>query len=144
VNPAYKVFDAQHLNLSGHAAAHLAGGSDNTPTGLDARGDEHGHRGLGNGVITTFVPTPVTGAKPSLNLSSVAYTPGSSTVTIATPFQFNHATPPVDFREFDGSCPKLWIRNCESYFDVYSVLDNVKSKLASCVWLVMLLFGHSL
>lgn len=117
------MFNEQHLNLSGHVATHLVGGSDSTPTGLDACGDEHGHLDLGNGVVTTFVPTPVTGVKPSLIFSPVAYTLGSSAVTAATPL--------VDFPEFDGSCPKLWIRNCESYFDVYSVPDNVKSKLAS-------------
>jgi hypothetical protein len=130
-NTAYKVFDERHLDLSGHAGSHLDGGSGGNPIGLGARSDEHGHWGLGNGVVTTFVPSPVTGAKPSRNLSPVASTPGSSTVPTATPFQFNHAIPPVDFPEFDGSCPKLWIRNCESYFDVYSVPDNIKSKLAS-------------
>lgn len=46
-------------------------------------------------------------------------------------FQLNHAIPPVEFPDFDGSSPELWIKNCEDYFDLYSMHESRKSKIAS-------------
>jgi hypothetical protein len=45
--------------------------------------------------------------------------------------QWSHALPQVEFPDFDGSVPKLWIKNCESYFDVYAVPEYVWVKIAS-------------
>lgn len=36
----------------------------------------------------------------------------------------------MDFPDFDGTSPKLWIKNCESYFDVYTVPNYLRSKIA--------------
>jgi hypothetical protein len=106
-NPTYKVFDTQHLDLSESVAAHLAGklfGATSGPSGHDK---EHGHRGVGNGVVTTIILAPVTDARNSRTLSSVPFSLGGFCGSNAGQFQFNHTLPHVKFPEFDGSSVKL-------------------------------------
>jgi len=43
----------------------------------------------------------------------------------ATPF------PEVEFHKFDGTNPKLWIKRCETYFDVYQTDPSLWVCLAS-------------
>jgi hypothetical protein len=73
VNPAYKVFDTQHLDFSESAAAHLAGKPIGVTSGPIGHNDEHNHQGVGNGVVTTYVPTLITGAKHPTHLSPVVF-----------------------------------------------------------------------
>lgn len=42
----------------------------------------------------------------------------------------NHPLPLMDFPEFDGSGPKVWVRNAENYFEMYFVPEHFKSGLA--------------
>jgi hypothetical protein len=142
-NPAYKVFNEEHLNLAGHAAVHLASGSRGTLTGPCARGDEHGHRVLGNLVVTTFVPTPVTGVKHSAIASPVQFTVGSPMLTNASQFMINRALPlwsslnlMVVTQRF-GSRSVRTILRCIMYLIILSLGQR------PCFSLVMLTFGHN-
>lgn len=101
-NPAYKVFDTQHLNIPQSAAPPFVK-STSRDAGPSDRGDEHGHRGLEHGVVTTFVPTPVTGAKHSATLSPVPFNIGSALLTDVGQLSVNHALPLVEFPDFDGT-----------------------------------------
>jgi hypothetical protein len=85
------------------------------------------HQGFGLGFLAPFVPTQVTGAKDSDTFSPIPIT----WPVDASQYHLNHAIPPVDFPNFDGTAPKLWIKNCENFFDLYDVLEYRKSKLAS-------------
>jgi hypothetical protein len=49
------------------AAAHLATSSSEAASGPLGHGASHSHRGIGNGVVTTFVPTPVKGVDQTLH-----------------------------------------------------------------------------
>ncbi|KAG2555626.1 hypothetical protein PVAP13_8NG039801 [Panicum virgatum] len=64
VNPAYKHFDEEHIDLTKPAAAHLVGTSPETASGPDGHRDARDHRGIGRGVVTTYVPSRVTGVNP--------------------------------------------------------------------------------
>lgn len=37
----------------------------------------------------------------------------------------------LDFPSFDGENPKLWLKNCEDYFDLYSVESPIWLKVAT-------------
>lgn len=39
--------------------------------------------------------------------------------------------PKLDFPKFDGECPKSWLKNCEDYFDLYSVEPPIWIKVAT-------------
>jgi hypothetical protein len=82
-------------------------------------------------MVTTVLLTPVIGAKDSDNLSPVPFVLGSLYHVDASQFQLNRAIPPVEFPNFDGISPKLWIKNYENYFDLYLVHESHKSKIAS-------------
>lgn len=90
-------------------------------------GHEHHHRGLVNGVVTTLVPTLVTGTGYSNHLVTLPtnYLPHE---TKSPP---SHNLPQVEFPEFDGIAPKSWFRNYTSYFEIYVVPEHLKVKMAS-------------
>jgi hypothetical protein len=44
---------------------------------------------------------------------------------------FHHAMPHQDFPKFDGTSPKLWIKRCDSYFDLYDIPPDNWVKLAT-------------
>jgi hypothetical protein len=44
---------------------------------------------------------------------------------------YHHAIPQFDFSRFDGSNPKLWIKQVETYFDLYSIPLHNWVKLAT-------------
>lgn len=94
--------------------------------------------------MTTIVPTLVTGVKPSSSVPPTTFSLDNSYARDEGRFNLNQALPQVDFPDFDGSTPKLWFRNCESYFDIYTVLEYLKVKIASMHFTVMLSFGLSL
>jgi hypothetical protein len=64
--PEYKVYDTEHIDLTGSTTRQLAGANH----GLLGHGDDLHHRGTRNGVVTTYIPTPVTSAKPSSYIQS--------------------------------------------------------------------------
>jgi hypothetical protein len=59
------------------------------------------------------------------------FSPSNSYARDDEKFDLNQALPQVEFPDFDGSTPKLWIRNYESYFDIYTVPEHLKVKIAS-------------
>jgi len=122
-SPAYKVYDTENLDLTGSTMVSPSTKPYGATSGPSGHGDENDHRGLGNGVVTTLVPTPVTGARTSQPLTP-------TTFPNMTQFYLNHALPPAEFPEFDGSCPKLWIKKCNNYFDMYGVPEFRKSRTA--------------
>lgn len=90
------------------------------PIGADV---DMSNRGLGHGVVTTNVPTPVKGAYTTpptyaLNAESQLYC------------DMTKAIPQFEFPKFDGKYLKLWKKQCESYFDVYAIHPNMWVKLA--------------
>jgi hypothetical protein len=130
---AHKVFDVEHLDFTESATANLGGKLFGTKSRSLGHGDAHDHWGTGNGVVTTLVPTLVISAGTSNPIPPISYAlPLSTPYPVdATQLQLNHVIPPVDFPDFDGSSPKLWIRNCENYFELYAVPDFHKIRIAS-------------
>jgi hypothetical protein len=98
------------------------------------------HRGADFGAVYIAVPetAPITGAmssqKPHLSLISVDgsrhrdrryYPPPYPPYPPPTPI------PEVKFHKFDGSNPKLWVKHCKTYFDVYQTNPSLWVCLAS-------------
>ncbi|CAD6339885.1 unnamed protein product [Miscanthus lutarioriparius] len=129
-NSAYRVFDTEHLNVTGSATTDLPSKPCGVTSGPSGHGDETIHRGSGNGVVTTLIPTPVTGVRNTKTLTPVAFPLGHAYSPEFTQYHLNHALPTVEFPEFDGSSPKLWIKKCNNYFDMYDVPDFLKSRTA--------------
>lgn len=59
--PNHKIYDTEEIDLTASSSKHSAG-TNHGPLG---HGNALQHRGDGNGVVTTLIPTPVTCAKPS-------------------------------------------------------------------------------
>jgi len=106
------------------------------PGSLDP-GKQTSHRGADFGAVYTIAPepAPVTGATPTLPKSTpvLLHTYDSrhcdwlhySHYPPLTPF------PEVEFHKFDGSNPRLWIKRCETYFDVYQTDPSLWVRLAT-------------
>lgn len=119
---------------------------------VDLRHQEDGH-----GVVTAMVRPPVKGT--SFDSSAPRAAPPFDPVGSrwhSDSHRPNHANriPKLQFPEFDGSNPKLWISRCEDYFDICDVesglwikvatmhfaepaspwLQSVERKLRSCSW----------
>ncbi|CAO2143691.1 unnamed protein product [Urochloa humidicola] len=115
------------------SSAHLEDPAAAEAPGPNGRRDELGHRGRGAGVVTTLVPSPITGANKFSNLTPVPFQgyDNSDTVKANSSSSYNSALPQLEFPKFDGASPKLWIRRCESYFDVYDIPVHQWVKLAT-------------
>ncbi|CAN6234028.1 unnamed protein product [Urochloa humidicola] len=114
------------------APADLGATASAEASGQIRHGDEPHHRSAGAGVVTTLVPTPVKGAKHHSELSPVPFRQLDAIVS-HTPLRstaFHHALPQLEFPKFDGTNPKIWVKRCETYFDVYSVPPETWVKLA--------------
>jgi hypothetical protein len=127
------VFDVEHFDLTGSSKKPKVENSPGTETRPLGHGDAQQHWGHGHGVVTTLIPTPVTGAGNSNSLSLI---PFALPLSNADPIDMgqlhmNHVIPPVDFPNFDGSSPKLWVKNCENYFELYAVPEFHKVRIAS-------------
>lgn len=83
------------------------------------------HRGVSAGVVTTLVPPPVKGADLFHN------SPRTPHAGFSTPVHFGSAVPHLEFPKFDGTNPKIWIRRCETYFDICDVPVALWVKLAT-------------
>jgi hypothetical protein len=128
-SPDGKVPSSAHLELHPPRAA---SGSFDHGKGSSNQGDDFG-------TMYTTVPgmAPVTGATPSPNSPPALfhtdglghhdrrYYPPYPPYPPITPF------PKVEFHKFDGSHPRLWIKQCETYFDVYQTEPSLWVKLAS-------------
>jgi len=128
INPSYKCFDEEHLDLTKPAAAHLVAPSTEAASGPDGHRDAHDHRGTGRGVVTTFVPSPVTGAKQiapiSFSLIDAPESPSSNQ-------SWSALLPQLSFPSFDGSNPKIWKKKCENFFDIYAIPAYMWVKLST-------------
>lgn len=128
-----KVFDVEHFDLTGSSKKPKVENSPGTETGPLGHGDAQQHRGHGHGVVTTLVPTPVIGAGNSNSLSLIPFAlPLSNAYHVDVgQLHMNHVIPLVDLPDFDGSSPKLWVKNCENYFELYAVPEFQKVRIAS-------------
>ena len=76
---------------------------------------------------------PVTGATPPQKSVPLIHTDGSG----HRDRRYYHPYPPltpfpeVEFHKFDGSNPRLWVKRCETNFDVYQTDPGVWVRLAS-------------
>jgi len=96
----------------------------------NGRGDDLSHRSAGAGVVTTLVPPPVIGAGRFTNLTPIPFKGFDSAGSIQCS-SLGSFIPHADFPKFDGSNPKIWVKKCESYFDVYYVPTEYWVKLAT-------------
>lgn len=134
-NPTYRVFDTEHLDFtkSKLTAAHLAATSLEAASGPERHYFAHAHRGPGHGVVTTLVPSPVIGAKMLPNLTPIPFSlAGASNMdtSYGSP-NLNALLPQLDFSSFDGSSPKIWIKKCENFFEVYAIPPHLWMKFST-------------
>jgi len=92
------------------------------------------HRSSEFGVVftTTLDPTPVTGAMNLSNSPRVKYEYNDRAPVGRHSIPSHHpAMPDLPFPKFDGTNPKLWIRNCETFYDVYEVSPRLWIRYAT-------------
>jgi hypothetical protein len=90
----------QTINLTTSTAPHqseVSSGEHHLPIGA---GVETSNRGIGNGVVTTFVPTPVKGAHTTPH-------PSVPTTESQLHFDMTKAIPQFEFPKFDGKKPQV-------------------------------------
>jgi hypothetical protein len=133
LDPAYKVFDTEHIDLTKSSTAHLVQSPSGAASGHFGHGDEMNHRGFGCGVVTTVTLAPVTGAKFTSDPSSVPFYStnfGSFNPMVASS-PWGSGLPHIEFPQFDGHSQKMWKQKCESYFELYGVPPHMWIKLAT-------------
>jgi hypothetical protein len=125
-SPSVKVPSSAHLEFHPPRAA---------PGSLD-HGKGLSHRGTAFGAVYTVAPepAPVTGAtqppkSPPLSLTAIGCVPGDR--RFYPPYPSYTLFPDVKFHKFDGTNPRLWIKRCETYFDVYQTEPALWVRLAS-------------
>ena len=131
LNPQKQADEKQNIEVS--SPVHLGVAASAGTSGKIVHGNDHQHQSVGAGVVTILVPPPVTGARHPQNLSPVPFigfgskfaTPGSFRAT------FGNDVPHLEFPRFDNTNPKIWVKRCETYFDVYEVLEFYRVKLAT-------------
>ncbi|PUZ45979.1 hypothetical protein GQ55_7G007700 [Panicum hallii var. hallii] len=120
--------------LQASATAHLvASSSKEAASGPQGHRVENQNWGTGFGTVYTISsPPPVTGANKFPNKPSIPFSlePPSHRDQSSMP-NGHHAFSQLNFPEFDGTNPKLWIRRCETFFDVYSVAKHLWVSLAT-------------
>jgi hypothetical protein len=83
-------------------------------------------------VVTTFVPSPVTGAKRYTDYTHVSFPlDGTSNVASASNQNWSAMLPQLHFPVFDGSGPKIWKKRCENFFGIYVVPSAMWVKSAT-------------
>ena len=112
------------------ASAHLEASASAGTSGPDGHCVDPSHRSVGAGVVTTLVPPPVTSAGRFANLTPIPFT-GFDSVGSIQCSSLGGIISHADFPRFDGSNPKIWVKKCESYFDVYVVPTEYWVKLAT-------------
>lgn len=114
--------------------AHLGSTPIGAASGPSGHGDENPHRSAGFGVVyTTLTPPPVTGSQNKPTLTPIPFNLSGSTICDPHMCSVIHAPalPYQDFPKFDGTNPHLWVKKCETYFDVYHVDPHLWVKLAT-------------
>ena len=123
---------AGSASLKVPGSAHLVPSSPKAASGPIGHRDETHHRSDGSGVIYTLDPPPANGTKN-----------GSPRPHPHSDFKFHHHTscgscshmspamPQLDFPKFSGTSPKFWIKQCDTYFDLYEVPPENWVKLAT-------------
>jgi len=91
------------------------------------------HRSVGFGVVYTAPDPPlVTSAKNQLKTTPIPFvldgSPHGDPRILHVP---SSALPNLSLPLFHGSNPKLWVKHCETYFDVYAVDPYLWVKVAS-------------
>ena len=104
-------------------SAHLEPSLSGATSGPIGHREEIHHRGARFGVVyTTLDPPLVTGAMNHTKSSSdVLNYDGSVPSDWHARALLSAAMPDLPFPKFDGTNPKLWIKNCETIFEVYLV-----------------------
>lgn len=141
-NAAALIHDPSGSGVTSHqAAVHSSAGS---PAELP-----HGHR-VDNrtrvcdfGVVTTLIPPPSKGTMPFQSIQSAPpFVPGVCPPPAPSrPWETgvqgsssgNHIgkLPKLNFPMFDGENPKSWLKNCEDYFDLYSIETPIWIKVTT-------------
>jgi len=88
------------------------------------------HRGIGAGVVTTLVPPPVKGTPISHNYSPASNHDTPRVGSLLRNPTFASVIPQVNFSRFDGTNPRIWKKQCESFFNLYDVPKEMWVKLA--------------
>ena len=104
-------------------SAHLVPSLFGATPGPKGHCEELHHRSAGFGGVYAFPdPPPVTGTM-NLTKSSSDFVLGGGSVPSDWQARalLSAAMPDFPFAKFDGTNPKLWIRNCETFFEVYLV-----------------------
>jgi len=132
-DPAYKVFDVEHFDLTKPGAAHLAQSSQEAASGPNGRGNVLHNRRSGCGVVTTLLPPPVTGAQFTSDHPSPTsyYAPIPASIPVPAYQLWGSVIPPMDFPQFDGQNPKMWQKKCESIFELYAIPQQNWVKIAT-------------
>jgi hypothetical protein len=122
-----------------HQCRPQAGGSSTLDLGLAPSGlsrppvtgmeNAHGHhlqqtpRDVGGGILGSHPPPPVTGMNLSYDLLDFDASMGSR----------DHSTLilKMEFPKFDGNNLRLWRDQCEMFFEVYSMVENLKTRFAA-------------
>jgi hypothetical protein len=127
------VFDVGDLRIPPRPQASEVFKSASTSPRDEGTSEDAPSRDEGNGLVFTVAPTPVNGENTSNSLTAMqpfyfGY-PVFPTPTGQLPV--NHVVPLMEFPEFDGTSPKVWVRNAETYFELYFVPNKLKSRVAS-------------
>jgi hypothetical protein len=113
-------------------SAHLDPSSSKAAPGPIGHGIETHHRSNGSGVVytTTHKPPPVNGTKHGFchTHSDFDFWHHASCGACS---HMNPAMPQLDFPKFDGTSPKLWIKRCDTYFDLNGIPVENWVKLAT-------------
>lgn len=98
--------------------------SANGPSGH--RADTH-HRDEGFGTVFTQFPIPVKGT--THPPSSIPHKPSSCSYDSHSDFSLRGKLPKLNFPNFEGNNPKLWLFGCEDYFNMYDVDTSIWVKV---------------
>jgi hypothetical protein len=123
-SPSVKVLSSTHLELLPPWAA----------SGSLDHGKLSTHRGPSFRAVYTAAPnpTPVTGAThPPKTISVTINTDGSVHCDRIVYSPVHPPIPNLEFPTFDGSNPRLWIKYCETFFDVYGTDPSVWVRCAT-------------
>lgn len=114
-------------------SAHLGSTPSGVASGPCGHRVEHRRQGNVFGVVyATLEPSPVTGADATQNSPPVTCALGDS---VCCGHHIHPAVtaalPDLVFPKFDGSNPRLWVKQCETFFDVYAVAPSLWVRYAS-------------
>lgn len=93
------------------------------PSGHHQQND---HRDVGEGILGSHPPCPVTG----MSSQPPPRAPDSLFGSSYSAFPQNHK-PKISFPTFDGTNPRLWKDKCESYFEIFGVSDALKPRFVA-------------